>query len=172
MFFLESVTYHRITNAIKTTVGAGIEYDNNTRCDVCLGTESYPLDEIVFCDGCEVGVHQSCYGIANIPSGEWHCDVCSANLVPNETDCCLCAGSGGAMKMDKKKTKWCHLTCAMWMPEVQVSMDENQNIAYVDNIENVPAERWNMTCQICKIKGRGMACVQFLEIRKKLNLFF
>ena len=33
-----------------------------TRCDICLGNDDNEGDEIVMCDGCNVAVHQSCYG--------------------------------------------------------------------------------------------------------------
>ena len=35
---------------------------NDSVCDVCLGKESMEGNVIVLCDGCEVGVHQWCYG--------------------------------------------------------------------------------------------------------------
>ena len=31
-------------------------------CDVCLGEDDAENDEIVICDICFVGVHQTCYG--------------------------------------------------------------------------------------------------------------
>lgn len=33
-----------------------------TSCDICLGNDDNEGDEIVMCDGCNVAVHQSCYG--------------------------------------------------------------------------------------------------------------
>lgn len=33
-----------------------------TSCDICLGYDDNEGDEIVMCDGCNVAVHQSCYG--------------------------------------------------------------------------------------------------------------
>ena len=37
-------------------------------------TDSNP---IVFCDGCDIGVHKCCYGIRDIPEGDWLCRKCS-----------------------------------------------------------------------------------------------
>jgi hypothetical protein len=34
---------------------------------------------IVFCDGCNVAVHQLCYGILSIPAAEWLCETCKLN---------------------------------------------------------------------------------------------
>lgn len=33
-------------------------------------------NQIVFCERCDVAVHQHCYGIATVPDGEWLCEPC------------------------------------------------------------------------------------------------
>ncbi|CRK35994.1 hypothetical protein BN1723_015046, partial [Verticillium longisporum] len=33
-------------------------------------------NEIIFCDGCDKAVHQKCYGIHDIPEGDWFCKEC------------------------------------------------------------------------------------------------
>ena len=48
-----------------------LEYDENTVCDVCQLPESEEGNEMVFCDGCNLCVHQICYGIRVIPEGNW-----------------------------------------------------------------------------------------------------
>lgn len=50
---------------------------------------------MVFCDGCDVCVHQACYGVQNIPEGKWYCRTCAIGLKPQ---CELCPKKGGAMK--------------------------------------------------------------------------
>lgn len=50
-------------------------------CAVCSGEEACDSNEIVFCDGCDVGVHQECYGVAFIPEGQWRCQRCQAQLI-------------------------------------------------------------------------------------------
>lgn len=32
-------------------------------CDICLSNTNKDDDDIVFCDACNVGVHQTCYGV-------------------------------------------------------------------------------------------------------------
>ena len=80
MFHLESTTNQKIQTAIKLQPGAGIEYDNDQGCNACMGMDCYDMNPIVFCDGCDVAVHQLCYGIEKIPEGEWYCDICIDHL--------------------------------------------------------------------------------------------
>lgn len=38
-------------------------------CAVCAGGHSEAPDQIVFCERCDIAVHQECYGVPTIPSG-------------------------------------------------------------------------------------------------------
>ena len=40
-------------------------------CACCLDGESTDDNEIVFCDNCDVAVHQLCYGISSVPETSW-----------------------------------------------------------------------------------------------------
>lgn len=55
-------------------------------------------NEMVFCDGCNICVHQACYGIMKVPQGSWLCRICALAIKP---DCVLCPRTGGAMKCTK-----------------------------------------------------------------------
>lgn len=59
-------------NAEKERAGC----DDHVLCDVCKSPDGEDNNEMVFCDSCNICVHQSCYGIQSIPSGEWHCSPC------------------------------------------------------------------------------------------------
>jgi len=41
-------------------------------CEVCLDGDVYDGNTIIFCDGCDLAVHQNCYGVAAIPSDNWY----------------------------------------------------------------------------------------------------
>ena len=69
--------------------------------------------------------------------------------------CIFCPSEGGAFKQTTN-SRWAHLLCASWIPEVGVA-----NTVYmepIDNIEKIPASRWRLTCYICKL--RVGACIQ------------
>lgn len=56
---------------MKSEDGLGIEYDETVICDVCRSPDSEEANEMVFCDNCNICVHQACYGITTIPSGNY-----------------------------------------------------------------------------------------------------
>lgn len=87
---------------------------------------------MVFCDLCNICVHQACYGITSIPDGSWLCKTCSLNQRP---DCILCPNKGGAMKCTRSGQKWAHVSCALWIPEVSIgSVEKMEPITKISSI--------------------------------------
>lgn len=97
-------------------------------CIVCQEGISEDTNQIVFCDGtvsrvtpltplgCEIAVHQDCYGIRLIPEGSWNCTAC-AELGPGKSPnltCPLCNNTGGAFKKDDTGD-WIHVQCAVYV---------------------------------------------------------
>ena len=66
---------------------------------ILLQPDSEDGNEMVFCDKCDICVHQACYGVQTIPEGSWLCRPCALGIRPQ---CILCPKTGGAMK----STKW------------------------------------------------------------------
>lgn len=63
---------------------------------------------------------QACYGILKVPEGSWLCRTCALGVQPK---CLLCPKKGGAMKPTRSGTKWVHVSCALWIPEVSLLSD-------------------------------------------------
>ncbi|KAI9597470.1 PHD-zinc-finger like domain-containing protein [Syncephalis fuscata] len=129
-------------------------FTDDQPCQICLDSECDNTNAIVFCDGCNLAVHQDCYGIPYIPEGQWLCRKCM--ISPEQpVSCIFCPNEGGAFKQTTNN-KWAHLLCALWIPEVQIV-----NPVYmepVDAIDHIPKSRWKLICSICKV--RKGACIQ------------
>lgn len=57
------------------------EVQDDEVCSVCSKPDSKRGNMIIFCDNCNMAVHQKCYGVATIPKGDWFCKDCSGDKV-------------------------------------------------------------------------------------------
>lgn len=134
------------------TAGAGEEQDS--KCAICDDGDCENTNAIVFCDGCDLAVHQECYGVPYIPEGQWLCRKCQ--LIGRGTPTCIfCPNTDGAFKQTNA-SRWSHLLCAIWVPEV--SLGNATFMEPVMDVEKVPKQRWKLTCYICRQKMG--ACIQ------------
>ncbi|KAL1861309.1 origin recognition complex subunit 4 [Diaporthe australafricana] len=53
------------------------ETEDDEVCVLCSKPDSKAGNQILFCDGCDLAVHQKCYGVPRIPRGDWLCKDCS-----------------------------------------------------------------------------------------------
>lgn len=53
-----------------------LEQDMNAVCNICNDGEVTPDNQILFCEACNVAVHQMCYGIEEVPEGDYYCIAC------------------------------------------------------------------------------------------------
>jgi hypothetical protein len=141
---------------------AGLPPPDDEVCEVCRTGDSEPGNQIVFCDGegCKVAVHQECYGVVQVPEGDWLCATCAAGRRPGTTTCVLCPVRGGAMKavvdptpvvssqsahknkrVSSRDEKWAHVACATWVPEVYFGDEASVDLVSVRGVRSHPCPR-------------------------------
>jgi hypothetical protein len=137
-------------------------------CVVCLGLDSDPGDEIVYCEGfCNQVVHWKCFGMSCLPKSDFYCDVCSkirmqlrcgsasgSNnpilrnpkfMEQDDFKCYLCQQLGGLMRL-ASCGRLVHPCCVLYCSELtvdEVSMRAN-------NLNRLDPERRSLRCVICK----------------------
>lgn len=133
------------------------DVDDEAPCDICTSVECELEDFMVFCDGCNMCVHGLCYGLPDLPQGDWLCMKCQ-KYPGNTPPCVLCPTIGGSLKMTDNG-QWAHVLCALYLPECRFKDAETREP--ITNIDDIPDERWQMKCVVCDT--RQGACIQCSE---------
>ncbi|KAF9955052.1 Protein AF-17 [Mortierella alpina] len=96
-----------------------------TDCLVCGSGKSFTKNPILFCDGpgCDIPVHQKCYGVAVVPSGNWYCQRCEDRIPINNTPSCCCPQKTGAFKRTTIPNQYIHVACAHFHPDLDETLD-------------------------------------------------
>ncbi|CAI2384265.1 unnamed protein product [Moneuplotes crassus] len=129
--------------------------DEDVVCEVCQSGVGYEGDEILFCEGCMIAVHQSCYGseiAQDLPKTDWFCHRCvysiNSCIKPKEVKCSFCPVVEGPMKRINQK-EWGHLVCLNWMAEIWYKNEKYKEGIMVNSLQSW---RTQSKCKICKKK--------------------
>jgi NuA3 HAT complex component NTO1 len=87
-------------------------------CEICQSEASEAPDPIVFCEGCELAVHQNCFGIKTLPKKDWYCRVCTTFGAKTDVRCRFCPLSWGTMKQTGDGG-WGHFACSVWQQSLR-----------------------------------------------------
>ncbi|KAI5127719.1 bromodomain and PHD finger-containing protein 1 [Nematocida parisii] len=133
--------------------------DLSEECNICGGKETEDDNFLVFCDGCNIAVHQSCYGVPHIPEGSWLCRPCL--LSPKKViSCILCSSLGGAYKRTRNGF-WCHVICGLLIPGARF-----ENVSLVEPVDIDDVHRSQHHCTECGFKKGGVANCAYYGCRR------
>ncbi|KAI8916096.1 hypothetical protein EDD86DRAFT_197632 [Gorgonomyces haynaldii] len=108
---------------------------------------------IVLCDGvgCDIPVHQRCYGIEHVPPGEekWHCQRCDDGVQVENTNVICCPLRTGAFKRCNIKGGYVHVICAWWNGLIDSKTDPDK----------YKIQEWALDKQTCYICSKTMGLV-------------
>ena len=157
--------------------------DMEAECCICADGEVTPDNQILFCEACNVAVHQFCYGIEQIPNGDYYCMPCrdlGRHLQPSTAEarrlplnCELCPLRDGAfVRADVKGQegdRWVHVVCAKWMG-LRYS---NETFSAVEDPSELKMDilRLGIRCELCLSDRGGMLpCSGALNCKKYFHV--
>lgn len=71
--------------------------EDNEICVICSKPDSEAPNEILFCEHCDKGFHQKCYGVSVIPEDDWFCKDChQEDVVPGAQEYVRVSGASSA----------------------------------------------------------------------------
>lgn len=139
-------------------------------CDICGKYLFKDNEKPVLCQGCNIPVHASCYGIFESSNERWLCKSC---IFHYENPCCkYCNKNNGILKKTDSHD-WGHMVCALLLPGISFC---NTNIK--DPIDDTEVERMEGNCSICNnfaeyaIKCSHIYCNKFYHPSCAANLLY
>ncbi|KAI9498633.1 hypothetical protein BDB00DRAFT_798819 [Zychaea mexicana] len=122
------------------------------RCAVCDDPTSRVTNQILYCDGkgCDMPVHQLCYGVSIIPEGNWYCERCNAQRRGRPMEVVCCPQQSGPLKPTQHVGKFMHVVCAAYSKDVK---HDKEPYYYIN--KNLDTQQ----CYVCmKRQGLCLKC--------------
>ena len=127
---------------------------DDSMCGVCMELEGDDDNPIILCDGCNVGVHLGCYGLQQVPEGDWYCDRCKKvkSKPAHKVRCPACPSREGVFKrtFKDKMGGLAHVACALYLPEAGFEPEGTMDTA---GFEFVPDGRFKLSCSLCTMSA-------------------
>ena len=153
----------------------GVYPEGDLQCEICAESDTSNSNVLMLCDGCDLAVHQECYGVPHVPEGPWLCRKCmllgtgsssnltsasSVNLSTTTTSnsspslCALCPWPGGALKQTTDR-RWVHSACAHWCNAHILNAIYQEPV----DLSDIHKQRWRLRCSLCKVpNGAPIQC--------------
>ncbi|VDK76361.1 unnamed protein product [Litomosoides sigmodontis] len=150
------VAVHQVLHLFKSIVAVF----HFSFCEVStLFSRSYILGYRSPVDLLDIG----CYGIVEVPEGEWYCAKCADFIAHSQYNgnsgdvgevretprCKLCPFGHGALKRTDND-EWAHVICALYIPEVRFGDVHSMDPVILND---VPLERFQQQCYLCMERG-------------------
>lgn len=146
---LEIETYKEIHNTLLSVLNVPNQAEGeHAFCEICQSATSESDDPIVFCEGCDLSVHQHCFGIPQVPEGAWYCRVCEEYETKTEVNCRFCPLTGGTMKRTHDE-EWAHFACAVWQQSLR--FDDLTTYESISHESSLKSESFQKICSVCDI---------------------
>ncbi|CAD8067291.1 unnamed protein product [Paramecium primaurelia] len=130
--------------------------DENIFCLICEEQDYTEQNQIIFCDGCDVTVHQECYHVVNL-GAKWYCQKCLAlnDDRDQQINCQFCPEQYQILELVQinGQQQWAHSSCLKWNPFL-VQNPQSYNL-YTCEIDLQTGYK----CRYCqKIDGFQLEC--------------
>ena len=134
------------------------DQDMDAVCEICNDGEVTPDNQILFCEACNVAIHQFCYGIERVPEGDYYCIACryfgreKANLaIARQIE------RGAVLKMGPSPLP---INCEL-CPRKQGAFIRTDTSTHVTNADGVNVSKW---IHVLCAKWQGL---NFIDNEKK-----